>query len=84
LIDRDGNVRLKKGEFTHAKPAAGSCPQLSLVGKRSVEPYPARGAMTGSTSRPKPNNRVTKGKLRGRHFAFWAKGEAKTLEFSGQ
>ena len=26
---------------------------------------------------PRPNTRDTKGKLGGRYFAFWAKGEAK-------
>ena len=30
-----------------------------------------------SSCRPRPNTRVTKGKLEGRHFAEWAKGEAK-------
>ncbi len=33
---------------------------------------------------PRPNSRVTKGKLEGQEFAFWAKGEEKSSESSGQ
>ena len=33
---------------------------------------------------PRPNSRVTKGKPEGQEFAFWAKGEEKSSESSGQ
>src|SRR4051794_1087417 len=33
--------------------------------------------LPADADRPRPNTRVTKGKLEGRHFAVWAKGEAK-------
>ena len=67
----------------HAEPL-GAVRALHSNGRHGLASLSPRPGGIGATRHwPKPNIRVTRGKLRGQHFAEWAEGEEKAAELTG-